>query len=180
MKALRRDFGAVLDELARQGWKTETLGSNRLRARPPDPSKPMVNIADSADWRARRNVISELRRSGFVWPVVEARREKPSTDEAIVDVDQEDDEEEAPESGEEDTMSKDEEKVGAIEDRMDKVFSELKEARVIVAMAREHREACQSALVRAKSAYDASEGELVAAERSLAKAKEAFDQEFKS
>ena len=67
------DWRGVERELNKQGWRVERTTQNHYRCFPPDKSKPLIHIAlGSANWRALRNSLAELRRSGFVWGGEEA------------------------------------------------------------------------------------------------------------
>ncbi len=69
----------LVEQAEEQGFLFEALPGGHYRFRPPDPSKPLVVVpATPGDFRAKRNVISDLKKSGFVIP----RRGKGSTDRA--------------------------------------------------------------------------------------------------
>jgi hypothetical protein len=54
--------------LEEQGWRLERR-SRGWMALPPDRTKPPVAIHETpSDWRAERNMLAQLKRSGFIWP----------------------------------------------------------------------------------------------------------------
>jgi len=69
MESSAKDFSEIADALRDQGWTLEKTADNHMKAFPPDKTKSMVVFsAKSGDFRAIRNTIAQLRRSGFQWP----------------------------------------------------------------------------------------------------------------
>ncbi len=63
-----RENADILEAASQQGWEIGRT-TNHIRLTPPDPNKPMVVTANtSSDRRNRRNFLSDLRRSGLIWP----------------------------------------------------------------------------------------------------------------
>jgi len=59
----------ILDALRRQGWKVEKTGGGHWRCIPPDPTKRIVRLASTpSDVNAVKQMIRDLRKSGFRWP----------------------------------------------------------------------------------------------------------------
>lgn len=60
-----RDLRDILREARRQGWEILDRGKHyKLRK-----GNAQVTIAKTpSDWRARQNIIAQLRRAGFEWP----------------------------------------------------------------------------------------------------------------
>jgi len=60
-------FSKLIKMARKQGWEVKDSGGRHIKLIPPDPTKPIVTIARSAsDWRAFKNALAQLRRSGFV------------------------------------------------------------------------------------------------------------------
>ena len=52
-----------------QGWEIGHTKKGHPRWVPPDPSKPIViGSGTPSDYRAIKNFLAQLKRSGFVWP----------------------------------------------------------------------------------------------------------------
>ncbi len=67
----KRDAGIIdiLREAVKQGWRVEKTASGHFKAIPPDPKQRLVIVGGNAsDPRAIKNVIAQMRRSGFIWP----------------------------------------------------------------------------------------------------------------
>jgi len=59
----------LIRELRSQGWEVDQTTQGHYRATPPDRSKPIVHMgSESGDFRAVRNNIARLRKSGFIPP----------------------------------------------------------------------------------------------------------------
>ncbi len=59
------DLKKLLKELERQGWSIRQTKKGQY-AVPPDPSRPMVQIHNTANGsRSWENMIAQLKRSGF-------------------------------------------------------------------------------------------------------------------
>lgn len=67
-----------IDKAARaQGFRIERTKKGHRRYIPPDPSKPIViGSGTASDYRAEKNLLSQLRRSGLIWPPPNKKRKK--------------------------------------------------------------------------------------------------------
>jgi hypothetical protein len=64
-----KDFKSVRREAVRQGWTVDETRNGHWKFTPPDRTKPIVYAAGTPlDHRALDNLISQLRRSGLIWP----------------------------------------------------------------------------------------------------------------
>lgn len=53
----------------RQGWTVQRTKGSHVRLVPADKTQPMVVTGTTpGDWQSRRLFLSELRRSGLIWP----------------------------------------------------------------------------------------------------------------
>ena len=68
MSSARWDLKAILKALPEQRWTVTTTTSGRHKCVPPSPKQDIVVIAETSSWSAQRNTLTDLRRSGFVWP----------------------------------------------------------------------------------------------------------------
>ena len=178
-------FDAVLAELKNQGWRVDRTGDGHFKCFPADVTRVMVTIARSNDPRALKNAISFLRKSGFVWPppeverVVEVEVAAPAAPLAR----------RAPNAGafvpletkpdwnaplEPDMAAEPE----TPEDRMDRLFNELKEARTLASLATTQHGLCQQELERAQAALDAAHEEQIKFLEALKAKKAEFDAAF--
>ncbi len=63
------DIKDIMRAAMDQGWSIAKTTQGHYRAAPPDKTKPVVFLGgNSGDPRAIKNIISQLRRSGFIWP----------------------------------------------------------------------------------------------------------------
>jgi hypothetical protein len=69
----RWELDAILEALRHQAWTITQTASGRHRCVPPG-DEDIVIVAETKAWIAQQNTLSDLRRSGFVWP--SARRRK--------------------------------------------------------------------------------------------------------
>jgi hypothetical protein len=61
---VNREIKALVAKLEAQGWRIED-GGKHIKAYPPDRTKPIVTLARTpSDYRAIKNAVSQLRRSG--------------------------------------------------------------------------------------------------------------------
>lgn len=80
-----KDYRPIITELRLQGWTVEPTTQGHMRAIPPDPKLGLVHFSRSPDVHATRNILRDLRKSGFVWPPLSkneqagARREAGAT-----------------------------------------------------------------------------------------------------
>jgi hypothetical protein len=61
------DFKTLVKELRTQNWAVSQSNSGHWRCTPPDPKQAIVHLSESGDYRAIRNSLADLKRSGFVW-----------------------------------------------------------------------------------------------------------------
>lgn len=155
------DWDSLREELARQGFAVERTGGGHWRAKPPDKTKSIVVFSNhSGDRNTFENVISQLRRSGFVPTGLPEPKPKPVLAEVRSIVP-------APPVS-----------VSPSPPSLDKLFANLKEARSIAAMAQEELEAKREALERAKRELDAAQKERDEARAEMDRARKAFDEEL--
>jgi hypothetical protein len=63
------DIKDILRAAIAQGWEIRKTTQGHFRAVPPDKTKPVVFIGgNTGDFRAIKNTLAQLRRSGFIWP----------------------------------------------------------------------------------------------------------------
>ncbi len=68
-RAVRLELRDIEDAAKEQGWAVGRTRRGHPTFRPPDPSKDIVvGSGTASDVRAIRNLLSRLRRQGFVWP----------------------------------------------------------------------------------------------------------------
>lgn len=61
-------FSKLIKMARQQGWEVKDSGGRHIKLVPPDKTKPIVTIARSAsDWRAFKNALALMRRSGLVF-----------------------------------------------------------------------------------------------------------------
>lgn len=87
---VNKEMRPILQELRNQGWKLEDTNNGHARARPPDPKHDIVVFSRCEEPRAIKNVISQLKKSGFIWPPPPRERNSTNPDELIegLDLDQ--------------------------------------------------------------------------------------------
>lgn len=174
------EFKPVIRALEIQGWRVAKTGQGHYRAAPPNEAAQVVHFGTSSDHRALKNTIAQLRRSGFVWPPPRrVTRERSGTN------DIEDEMVEAanggavavpePEPEVEATPPQVEENE---EQRLERLWAELKSAKVYVSMADEELRTAEQALVAAQATFNSSRTELERAKRDMAERKAEFDAEF--
>lgn len=199
-----KDFRPIITELQRQGWVvTETRGSH-YRAKPPDEKRPIVHFAASVERRALRNTIADLRRSGFEWPP-EARQSAPFSQNLLPlspELAPEYPDECASRPGE--IMSEEEEQLEALvgmlpdakfgtvpgledkakpeteEEKMDRLWQELRDARSNFKLAEEIEAEASERLERAKDAMALAVSDRMNAASKMGQAKRTFDAAFEA
>ena len=87
---MKKEMMQVLVELQRQNWRLKRTRKGYMAFPPPLSSEeeagrrvlhpqreePVTVHLTPSDWRAWRNMISELRKRGFVWPPKDRRRRR--------------------------------------------------------------------------------------------------------
>ena len=173
------DFKDLAAALREQGWTVEKLSSGHFRAQPPDPKKSLVHFSTGSDPRSIKNTIADLRRAGFVWPPPGKRVEdedRPSGDGMPSDED----------------IELEVRRRGATppgppapppppeshEEKMDRCYRELKEARGYFDLAEGHLAEKDAALAAATLERSEALEEKERAQSRLVTAKMAFDAAF--
>lgn len=168
-----KEFTEIVDELRRQRWQVERTGRGHYQARPPDAKMQIVHFGESGEARGFQNTLSQLRRSGFIWPPP-ATQPSPrnghghavaSTPSAARSA--------APAEPRETPAS-----ASTTEDDEDRIFRELKEARVLLALEGENLVLCERRLEEAKAAYEAALRSRQEAASRLRECKARFDHVF--
>ena len=80
---VNKEMRPIIQELRAQGWKLEDTNNGHARARPPDPRHDIVVFSRCEEPRAIRNVISQLKKSGFIWPPPPRERTTTNPNELI-------------------------------------------------------------------------------------------------
>lgn len=174
----------IIREAERQGFRVSLHGSH-YHAVPPDKRKPMVVFSlNTGSWRAIKNVLADLRRAGLRWTPHALPKERKMNPAAIDKYIKEN-------SDVVDKYIKEHSDVvvghapkafpsaAALEAgvTLEQRFAELKDARVLVAMADEEFTQALKALKEAEARRDAAGKSLNAARAELRQAKERFDAE---
>lgn len=64
-----KEIREILDEAERQGWSVDRSGRKHHQLLPPDPAFPPIHVSKTpSDHRWRDNLLTRMRRAGFVWP----------------------------------------------------------------------------------------------------------------
>lgn len=176
---IKKDFRGIVAELEEQGWEIGQISGTHYRATPPDKEKPLVHFSVSADPRAIKNTIADLRRSGFVWPPERARGEaapdsQPDSaplSEGLFDIENDPfaNEVEAPLVPEQDLTP---------EERMERLWAELKDAKTYRDLATDHVRACEMTFEAARKALEEAKAEQERAAAVLREKKALFDANF--
>lgn len=170
-----KDYKMIAEELRRQGWTVDQTTRGHYKAVPPDPKHQMVHFSHSDDHHALLNIIRDLKKRGFIWPApskkelaVERRLEaesRPSEPEIIPDTP----------SGVHVTPPAESPEV-----RMDRLFHELKDAKVLAALTEEQFQECQRRVEEATRALAEADRERTNAIEALKKKKTEFDSAFEA
>lgn len=205
--AQRKEFDDLMGELRQQGWVLVQTSNGHWKATPPDKRHTIVHFAISGDPHAFKNTISDLRKRDFQWPPKkrEAEREVEPDDEwdaARAAAQQEEDEkvevtsdeqlqailaqQEADEHAElegqltngvaahhDDPIEGEDE-----EERMERLFKELKDAKTYLTLADSELADREAELLEAQKRRDDARGERKRAVERLRSLKLAFDTEF--
>lgn len=160
-----KDFRTILAALKDQGWRLEN-GSNaaHYKAFPPDSTKSIVCFTTtSGDHRVLKNVLRDLKASGFVW----ANGNRPS--QPYVEEPQQQQEQEMAETApEREREAK----------TPDQLFLELKESRKYAALAKEALAESKRTFEEAQIALKGSEEEYDRAVEQMNLCKRIFDKAF--
>lgn len=139
-----KDFRPIITELKNQGWVIEQTTQGHFKAVPPDNNRPLVHFSASCEPRALKNTLQNLRNSGFMWPPSK-RDSSPSSSarepewyEAINAAIEEAEANETPEA------------------RMDRLFTELKDAKAYLQLADDQLKTSKIALDEIQRAYEAA------------------------
>ena len=59
----------IIKAAKKQGWTVKRCQNGHFQLTPPDPNASLIHMSGTmSDWRARKKMISDLRRTGcFVW-----------------------------------------------------------------------------------------------------------------
>lgn len=168
-----KDFRPLFRALKEQAWTCEETSGGHFKLYPPDKSKEMVRMATTSHcYRAIKNVIRDLKASGFIWPwPPEAQKEK-ETDDMRLNLDDLF-AEPAPEAPADTAVA-----APVVVDDVDALFRALKDARNYAALAKDARDEAAANAAAAQTALQGSEKEYELALASLRSAKAAFDAEF--
>lgn len=181
-----KEFREVAAELVRQGWRVERTGQGHYRAKPPNPTLPIVHFGHSSEARAFQNTIGQLRRSGFVWPPPEPPERPKAVDGAANDAvgielveppwnqldDGRPDEDEPASAAAEQAPTSDP------EDELERLWRELKDARVYLALEDEDLANRERAMKDAVAAHAAAVASREDAAARLRRCKQRFDDAF--
>jgi hypothetical protein len=175
---IKKDFRGIVAELEDQGWEISQISGTHYRATPPDKEKPLVHFSVSADPRAIKNTVADLRRSGFVWPPERSRDGAPDSQpdssselEGLFEVENDPFADEVePTPTPEPTLTH--------EERMEQLWSELKDAKGYRDMTAEHVRACEEQFEAARRALEEAKVEHERASETLRGKKKAFDETF--
>ncbi len=183
--AQRKDFEKMMEEAKRQGWSLKQTSGSHWLARPPDPTKTIIYFAISGDPHAFKNVISDMRKRGFVWPPPQEKRPEAAVEPSIAD---EDLDRLAQEHFEEHALNGDSN--GATngvetppppetpEQRMERLFTDLRDSKTYLSLADSELAARERELVEATKRRDDAREERARAAEKLRSLKAAFDEAF--
>jgi hypothetical protein len=184
-----KQYKEIFSALDDQGWTVEQTNRGHFKAVPPDKTKPIIVISMSDDPHAYMNNIRDLKRGGFIWPVpskAEARSRQepraadndaaaappspPSSEQLSVHADLE--------AVRRALIEEDEARTETLEQRMDRLFKELKDARVYATLTEDQVKECKRRVEEATLALAAASREHDAASTALVKKKVEFDEAF--
>lgn len=156
----------VLKALERQGWKVSRT-KQLHKAVPPEPDRPIVHFsALTSSNRDVNNTLARLRRSGFRWPEESVKSALVFADAELAFADGRLADKEATVPAE------------RAEERVERLFRELKEAKGYQALAEEHMAERSREMEIALEQFEAAKRELEGAMAKLRAAKAAFDEAF--
>jgi len=174
-----KDFRPIVVELRHQNWNVEQTSQGHWKAVPSDPTKKLVHFSASAEPRAIKNTIQDLKKSGFVWPPIKHPSSSNGKSTAPREPEWFEQEEEPV------TMTHATHKPTPtpkpIEDKeakMDRLWTELKEAKAYRDLTNENMQECETKLLAAQRAFDEAREENRKANEALGAKKREFDTEF--
>ena len=169
-----KDFRPILAELRRQRWTVEQTTKGHYRAAPADPTKSVVMFSLSNEPRAIHNTMAKLRSNGFVYPPVDTQPADATAtaDDWIEEHNQRIQTEQPAVSEPAPTQPE------THEERMDRLFQELKEAKTYLALTEEQLAACKKKLEEVEAAHATAASEHAEALAALKSKKTEFDNAF--
>ncbi len=172
-----KDFKPVIAALRDQDWEVTQTTQGHYRARPPDPTKPIVHLSTSYHPRGLKNTIQELRKSGFIWPP--PPKSRPSEVDPL-DVGPNSDEFWNPSSNFEPESEPTPSATVAEthEVKMERLWGELKEAKTWFALTDDTMRTAQEQLAQAQKAFNEAAAERAKAAEVLRSKKAEFDSAF--
>lgn len=168
-----KDFNPVINELERQGWTIQRTTQGHYKATPPSKLFKVVHFSASNEPRALANTLRDLKKSGFQWPPLERhevraqRAETRGFDQVVI--------ESSPPS-----LSPVSQPipVTASEDKMEKLWADLKEAKTNFELFDEQLTERRRKLEEAQRAFTEAEVERDRAAAQLREMKARFDEAF--
>ena len=179
-----KDYKPIIAELRNQGWTVDRTGQGHYRAAPPDRSRPIVHFSASDDFHALKNTVKDLAKSGFIWPPPSKKEQAVerkangtarSPDDHIAELEAELGIDQAPTTHKHPAPEPE-----TKEDRMDRLFHELKDAKTYLVLADEHLAECKRKLDEAQRSFADAETERNRAADALKSKKVEFDEAFSS
>jgi hypothetical protein len=162
-------YESIFEELKRQNWTVEQTSRGHYQAKSPNAMQRVATFGISGDPRGIKNAITQLRRSGFVWPPPEESRQERETIPETPPMDEGIESSEPKAANEPPTLP---------EPTLDDLFSVLRSARDDLLVADLQRIECKAVLERAEASLNVAEIEWEAARRRLCEAKDLFDAAF--
>lgn len=208
MSSASKELKPLLQELRAQGWDISKNGQGHWRAAPADKSKSPVIMSSSGDPHAVLNNIKMLKERGFIWPIPSKKEQAVTRRLVFVPFEQPRDNllpaedtaeepkesevrhsnnptsiallsQEAPTACESSKNLREETpRQENLEQSLEKVFSELRDARVYHSLVEEDFAAKQHELEEAQARLDSAAQERAVSAASLLKKKQAFDLVF--
>lgn len=167
----KKTYREIIDALLRQGWEVEQTTQGHYRAAPPDRSQGIVHFSTSEDPHALMNTIRDLKKRGLTWPL-------PSKKDIAVERRLE--AEARPSEPEVDVIDAIKPLTETPEARMDRLFAELKDAKILAALTEDHAEECKRKVEEATRVLTLAAQERDNAAIALKNKKAEFDQAFEA
>jgi len=174
----KKDYKEIVEELPRQGWSVTMTTQGHWKAVPPDPTKTIIHFSTSDDHHALMNTLRDLRKQGFQWPppnkndIASQKRLTGSSASSL-----------CPDCHQ--PLSEHEECLVAPpppppppespEARMDRLFAELKDAKILRELTEEHLRDCNVKMAEAQAALELAQRQYTNAINALAAKKQEFD-----